>query len=303
MLSTDHSQNQSTSGNKEYTEITFRDRIVVLATMHQKETVMAPLLERELGLAVIVSTQLNTDRFGTFTREMKRPGTQLEAARAKARTALQLTGKTIAIASEGSFGPHPLLPSIPCNRELVLLLDQANQLELVGEAFSCETNYSRKTVSSLAEAMAFAESVGFPSHGLIVARDTANPEPSILAKGITTEAVLMQQIESALKHSQKGTVILETDMRALYNPTRMKAIASATQDLIRKIKQRCPMCDCPGFEVVERQRGLPCLLCHSPTDLALRAIYQCQRCRFKQDALYPDGVETADPGQCPFCNP
>jgi len=54
----------------------FSDRLAVLATMHQKERVIAPLLERELGIKVIVPPDFNTDIFGTFTREVKRPGTQ-----------------------------------------------------------------------------------------------------------------------------------------------------------------------------------------------------------------------------------
>ena len=50
------------------------DRTAVLATMHQKERVMAPVLERELGVNILVPAELDTDTFGTFTREVKRLG-------------------------------------------------------------------------------------------------------------------------------------------------------------------------------------------------------------------------------------
>jgi hypothetical protein len=76
----------------------FENRIAVLATMHQKEKAIAPLLASELGMRAIVPAQFDTDRFGTFTREIERIGTQIEAARLKAQAALNLTGEMIAIA-------------------------------------------------------------------------------------------------------------------------------------------------------------------------------------------------------------
>ena len=88
----------------------FKDRIAVLGTMHQKERVIAPLLEKELGIKVTVPENFNTDKFGSFTREIDRPGSQIEAARLKVQQALLLTGENLGIASEGSFAPHPSLP-------------------------------------------------------------------------------------------------------------------------------------------------------------------------------------------------
>jgi hypothetical protein len=104
----------------------FNDRLAVLATMHQKEKVIAPLLEQELGIKIIVPQDFNTDIFGTFTREVERPGTQITAAKLKAEKALELTQENLAIASEGSFTPHPLVPYIYCNREIVVFLDKIN---------------------------------------------------------------------------------------------------------------------------------------------------------------------------------
>lgn len=86
------------------------DRTAVIATMHQKERVMAPVLERELGVSILVPAALDTDTFGTFTREVKRLGTQIEAARQKAQKALEIAGETLAFASEGTFVPHPMMP-------------------------------------------------------------------------------------------------------------------------------------------------------------------------------------------------
>lgn len=84
-------------------------RQAVIGTMHGKEAVIGPRLSA-LGLTSLVPENFDTDRFGTFTGEVKRVGTQLEAARQKARAAMAATGAPIGVASEGSFGPHPAIP-------------------------------------------------------------------------------------------------------------------------------------------------------------------------------------------------
>lgn len=109
----------------------FQNRTAVLATMHKKESVISPILKEKLGISIIVPNQFYTDRFGTFTRDVVRKGSQLEAARAKLKAAMKQTDATIGIASEGIFGPHPLIPFIPYNQELVVFYDQDNDLEIV----------------------------------------------------------------------------------------------------------------------------------------------------------------------------
>lgn len=279
------------------------NRIAVLATMHQKETVIAPLLEQELGIEIRVPENFNTDEFGTFTRDVKRLGTQIEAARFKAEKAMSLVGETLGIASEGTFGPHPLIPYLPANREIVILLDKTHQLEIVGESISEETNYSHKLISSLEEAYQFAKMIGFPEHGLVVILGEPTTGKGEIFKGITTEQELSEVVETTLRRSPEGKVHIETDMRAMYNPTRMKNIARATLDLIQKINHRCPQCGWPGFQIVKRQPGLPCGLCYLPTPLVRSLVYQCQKCNFSREELFPDGQETADPSLCSYCNP
>lgn len=275
----------------------FANRVGVIATMHQKESVIAPLLEQQLNIKTIVPVNFNTDSFGTFTREIKRQGTQIEAARIKAEKVLQLTNETLAFASEGTFGPHPVLAYLPCNREIVLLLDKTNHLEIIGQTLSTETNYNHQIVKDLEAAFNFASKIGFPKHGLIVRIDNTE-----IIKGITTEKELTEAVESSLKQSPHG-IQLETDMRAMYNPTRMKNIERATRDLIQKLQQLCPNCSYPGFDVVEYKKGLPCAICHLPTSLTLAEIYQCKHCDFRQEVLFPNNLEKAEPSKCPYCNP
>lgn len=271
--------------------------------MHHKEKVMAPLLEKELGIKVVVPQDFNTDAFGTFTREIKRAGDQLEAARRKAKSALALTNETLALASEGTFAPHPAIPYVSCDREIVVLIDTLNELEIVGQEFSTVTNFNHKTIKTVEEAFDFAQKIGFPEHGLVVMFDVSSKSRNEIIKGIVTEKQLTEAVELALSKSVNHQVHIETDMRALYNPTRMKNIEKATLDLIQKIKQVCPKCYCPGFEVTERKQGLPCAWCNFPTTLTLVAVYHCQKCDLTQEVLFPDQVEKADPAQCIYCNP
>ena len=65
---------------------------VVLLTQHGKESLLAPLLGQSLGWAVERVDGFDTDTLGSFTREVDRPGSQLEAARTKARTGMALAG-------------------------------------------------------------------------------------------------------------------------------------------------------------------------------------------------------------------
>ncbi|MDZ7960001.1 MAG: hypothetical protein RMY34_19315 [Aulosira sp. DedQUE10] len=281
----------------------FHKRVAILATMHQKEKAIAPILEQDLSIQVIVPPNFNTDIFGTFTREIKRPGTQIAAARLKATKALELTDATLAIASEGSFAPHPSLRYIYSNREIVILLDKEYDLEIVGEELSLETNFNHQIVENFPAAYDFALKVGFPEHGLVVSCQPSAKDSNEIIKGITTKEKLLEAVNWALNNSPDGTAHLETDMRAFYNPTRMKNIAKATHDLLKKIKSQCPQCCAPGFEVTERVKGLPCTICTTPTNLLLSVVYQCQKCGFSQEKLFPDGREFADPEQCMYCNP
>ena len=281
----------------------FANRIAVLATMHQKERAIAPILESEFGIKVIVPENINTDTFGTFTRETKRPGNQIETARLKAQKALELTGEALGLASEGSFAPHPNIPFISSNREIVILLDRNHGLEIIGEEFSTDTNHSHMVVKSVEEAFEFGKKIGFPEHGLVVMFSEYPQGNKEVIKGIITEEKLVEAVNFVLKNSPTGKAHLETDMRAMYNPTRMNNIAKATQDLVEKINSLCPKCSTPGFKVSKRIQGLPCAICYMPTTLTRAVIYQCQKCGFNQEKPFPNGSKYADPAQCIYCNP
>jgi ribosomal protein L37E len=279
----------------------FAGRVGVLATMHGKEQVISPLLCPALGITLKVPQGFNTDRFGTFTGDIPRAGNQVEALRAKALAAAEQCALTIGVASEGSFSPHPLLPFATLNLELVLLLDRERQLELIGEAATTETNYARRAVKSFAEALEFAYQAGFPAHGMVVKAHELHNQPEDLAKGLNTEAHLEQAVQLALDKSATGQVYVETDMRAHFNPLRMKCIAAATQNLVDKVYNLCPACGYPG-RTRTFVRGLPCGLCGEATEQVQGVEHSCSRCGHK---TYEADLtqRAADPRWCGHCNP
>ncbi len=277
----------------------FEGRSVLIATMHKKEAVIAPLLENELGVKCIANTGLNTDKFGTFSGEIERKYPPLETVRIKALAALGLSNETLVIASEGSFGSHPSSPFIPANEEFIILIDTLNKLEFVGRHFTVNTNFSQRDVKSLMDLEEFKKNIGYPEHGLILKIKNDNITNSIY-KDFANDIELVSQINTALK---KGfTISAETDMRAIYNPTRMLSIEQAVIDLIKNIKSLCPECNTPGFVIREVNAGLRCGICHSPTKSAKSFMYRCQKCEYST-VLSREDKKFEDPTYCDFCNP
>jgi len=91
--------------------------------MHGKERAVAPAFGPIVGLNVVATAGVDTDVLGTFSGETLRRGTMLETAVAKARLGVEATGLRLAIASEGSFGPHPQIFFMPAGIELLVLVD------------------------------------------------------------------------------------------------------------------------------------------------------------------------------------
>lgn len=276
-------------------ESLFVGRTLVIATQHQKEKVIAPALEAALGVHCIVPEQFDSDRFGTFSGEIPRIKTPLETARDKCIAAMQQSGCALGIASEGSFGPHPTLGFLPFNEEWLLLLDTRHQLEIVAREWSTDSNFSQRDISSFASLLDFAQKIGFPEHRLILrAGDTC-------WKGIGAPEELARVYDLACASGQD--IRAETDMRAMYNPTRMQVIAKAVGQLLTHLQSECPGCGMPGFVVTSTEAGLPCSLCNSPTRAPLRSTRQCKHCPYSDSTLFPQGKIHEDPEYCDYCNP
>lgn len=276
----------------------YRGSTVALLTQHGKEKVVAPLLVSAIGCVVVQVTGFDTDRLGTFTRDIPRAGTQIEAARKKARIGMELASLPLGLASEGSFGPDPCTGIFSLNVEMIVWIDDALGIEVVGLA-SGKTNFSHLLTTNWDEAEAFARATGFPEHGLVV-RPQHQDDPRI-RKGIAKWETLREVFRWARCEADNGYVFLETDVRAHMNPMRMEVIAQATRDLARKLCTPCPVCYAPGFQIVERVVGLPCEDCGAPTRDARADIYRCARCGHQVSLERPE--KSAPAGHCDWCNP
>ena len=277
----------------------FKGRKLVIATKHHKERVIAPLLEDAIGVSCFVPEHFDTDTLGTFSGEIKRLDDPLRTARKKCLEAMALTNCDLGVASEGSFGPHPSLPFASGDDEFLIFIDKKNNLEIVARELSLDTNFNGQAVKSEAELLAFAEHVKFPSHALIVKPNKTSKADII--KDITSIEILKSAFQKTVVKYQ--SVYIETDMRAMYNPTRMAVIKKTAQRLISLIASTCPECDTPGFSAKTANKGLPCSLCGYPTDSTLSVIYKCQKCHFEKEEFHPNGKSTEDPMFCNYCNP
>lgn len=277
----------------------FYKRRLVIATMHGKEQVIAPLLQEYLGVEIVAATGLNTDQFGTFTGEVERDVDPVEAARSKCRIACREYNCTLAVASEGSFGPHPGLFFVPADDEILVLLDLENGLEIKARELTTKTNFGGALFHSWNDVKKFAVSKLFPGHGLIIREKHGCCEN--MTKGIRSWKELERLVARHL--GQHKQVYVETDMRAMNNPTRMKVIEQAAQKLIAAAQRLCPQCNMPGFDVTDAVQGLPCSQCGTPTRSTLALIYTCQKCACRKEQKYPGGKTTEEPMYCDWCNP
>jgi len=277
----------------------FHGRPLVIATMHDKERVIAPLVNDALKTNCFVAEGIDTNQFGTFSGEVERVHSAIDAARLKCEEAMKMTGADLAIASEGSFGAHPYIFFSSANEEILLLLDKKNNLEIVGKVLETTTNFKSQWCYSIEQVKAFAKDTLFPSHGIILKDKQLLYEE--LHKGISEMPQLLEIAASGLK--KYGKVWLETDMRAMYNPTRMRNIEAATQNLLSQVKNLCPACSFPGFTIHKIEKGLPCEQCNMPTKAAQAHIYACKRCHHIDQINFPNGKKVENPMYCDFCNP
>jgi len=259
---------------------------------------VAPALRAALEVELEVVRDFDTDALGTFTRDVPRPGTQLDAARRKARLACERSGLPLGLGSEGSFGPGPVAFG-EWNLELVVCVDAARGLEVVGRAYEPALAH-HGTVGSLEELAAFAARARFPEHGLVL-RPDGQEDPRI-RKGLRAWGELEAAFHAARSESVTGRVFVENDLRAHQHPSRMAVIGKAVADLVERLACLCPACSNPGFGRISPVAGLPCRECGAPTGVPVADLYGCVACPHRERRVRDAGAR-ADPSRCDVCNP
>lgn len=277
----------------------YAGRTAVLATQHGKARALARPFHDQTGLRLVVPPALDTDALGSFDGRVARIGTSVDAAIAKARLGLAITGLPLALASEGSFGPHPRLPLLAAGIEVLVFIDTERDLTVCESLIVERTNFGHRDIASVAELGDWLARVGFPRHALMV-RPLGG---AVIAKGIDDAATLERAIGDAAALSPQRRARVETDMRAHLNPTRMAGIRCLGIRLARRIATPCPDCAAPGWGQTGVTRGLLCADCGTPTEMIAGLDFGCAACGHTATQPRPDSRTHAPPGQCPACNP
>jgi len=276
----------------------FAGRKLVIATKHHKEKIIGPLFEKAFGLEYFIPENFDTDLLGTFTGEVERKDDSIATLRKKCLQAMELSQCDLGIASEGSFGAYPHIPFVHADEEFLIFIDKKNDLEIIERELSINTNFSGTEIRTEEELLKFAHQVKFPSHALIMQKSA--DDTSEIIKGIINWDFLNEAFQLFLKKFGEAYVI--TDMRALYNPTRMEVIKMAAEKLVHKINSCCPDCETSGFGIKEVKCGLPCELCGLPTKSVLSYIYVCEKCAYTKEEKFPHKKKHEEPTFCDFCN-
>ncbi|KEF41631.1 MAG: hypothetical protein ER33_10170 [Cyanobium sp. CACIAM 14] len=280
---------------------------VSLATCHGKERVLSRPFHAALDLTVTVASGFDTDQLGTFSGERPRPADPRETCRRKALAGMAHTGLDLGLASEGSFGPHPAFPWLAAGSEWLTFVDSRAGLVIEEHLLAPRTNFDQRLVVPGDAIADWLRRVGFPSHALIARPHAPERDPGdgagLLIKGIRDPAGLAEALRRCAEASPEGRVRLETDMRAHCNPTRLGVIRTLAFKLVRRIARPCPACGAPGWGLVERLAGLPCGWCGQPTERIRAELWGCAACAHQEEKPRRDGRGSADPGDCPSCNP
>lgn len=277
----------------------FEGELVLFATKHEKEEVIAPVL-REVGM-VCVKAQVDTDQFGTFSGEVERKGSIRETLRNKIQAASRtyLEGRFL-LASEGSFGPHPILGFIQTDLESLLLWDRKLNFEIYAEHLATNPVHGEQTLGPRDDFRAALKALSFPGHHVI-----AHPENSVtpIFKGLRSEQEVKQAVSDCFAASTAGRVVIANDLRACHNPTRRMAIQDVGKVLLEKLKSLCPSCVYPGYAITRGKPGLICSDCGETSQITKTVIFECVCCGFSEEKERPDGKKWIDPSECEFCNP
>ena len=274
---------------------------IVFTTKHKKADAIKPIFAAILG-AKIYENVLDTDQLGTFSGEIERKGTILECVKQKCELGIKDHLSSYYLASEGSFGPNPAMPLIPCGQEVLYFIDRKRNFSLYLTDISNNTNYLNAEIESFAELLNFADRTLFPSHALIIRSYPKNITSEIF-KGINNQDQLEEAFKISKNNSPNGKIWVETDMRANLNPTRMDMIKHLAEKLAKRLLCLCPMCNTPGWGKTNIEKGLPCDYCGLPTNLSKAEILGCAKCDYTEKNCNTLDHKTADPSYCNQCNP
>ncbi|MDT3318145.1 hypothetical protein Q9S71_15060 [Microbacterium sp. KSW4-11] len=261
---------------------------VAVGTMHGKAAAFAPAFARWLDAEVRPSVDLDTDALGTFTRDVARVISPEDAAIAKARAASSELGTPLGLATEASYSPAfggfgPMI-----HEELAVFVDLERCVQVRQKLRTYAAVTPARTVSDETDARKYLSQIGFPNQAVVA---WAGGD---LHKGIQDEATVLALLRS-------GPVNLEPDLRAHRNPIRRRTLRRLAWILAARLLTPCRACGCPGFGLVDVERGVPCATCGEETASVRADVFGCAAC--DERVLRDRGMQVADPATCDACNP
>jgi hypothetical protein len=277
----------------------FNGKKLYVISRHEKHRYIAAPLAAATGLIVEPFTEIDTDLLGTFSGEVERTMAPVDCAREKCRQAAAYFTEGYLLASEGSFGPHPALGLLAAGEEWLVFYDIAEKNEVIIRDVTLDTCFRGERVVDEAACLLFLQQVGFPGQKVIVKSSQHQPERIVKNLAQATEVIeAMQEIVD-----QYGDCFIETDMRAMNNPSRQRHLLQLGTRLAEKLCSICEQCGWYGFSTTRVERGLPCGWCGTPTDGVLYEVSCCNQCGFEKEKYFPMGKQQEDPQFCNQCNP
>lgn len=277
----------------------FNGKKLHVVSRHEKYRYIAPPLVPATGLVVEPFTGIDTDLLGTFSGEVERILSPLENAREKCRRAAVFFNDGYVLASEGSFGPHPVLGLLAAGEEWLVFYDIEEKKEVVVRDVTLDICFTGERLTDEAACLSFLDKVGFPDQKVIV--KSSQHHPARIIKNLAQTAEVIEAMREMLQ--QHGDCFIETDMRAMNNPVRQKHLLQLGARLADKLCSICEQCGWYGFSVTRVERGLPCGWCGSQTDGILFEVSSCEQCGFEKEKYFPRGKQQEDPQFCNQCNP
>jgi hypothetical protein len=277
----------------------YYEKKIALTTKHEKLKLIKPAFDQYIGCELI-EINLDTDQLGTFTGEIERKAPPRETAIQKARLGMNAGGLPIGIASEGSVGADSVIGFFNSNVEQLVLVDDEHNLVISESYRSFDILAATITITPDQDISEFLKKADFPNHRLIVRPNSKEKSSSI--KGINGRDLLLEAIKKSAEVSPDGSVVIESDLRAMHSPSRAKNIERVAQLLAVRVSQLCPECQLPGWGPIGYETGLNCRECKFENPHAIRQEkLGCVKCKYER--LGAVVATSLNPAQCDFCNP
>lgn len=272
---------------------------VALATQHGKERQVAPPFAQILGWEIEVAP-LDTDQWGTFSGDTPRHLSPQETALEKARSGALSLGLSAGLGSEGTIAPHPGIPFLMVDHEVLAYVDVEEDFEIVEQVVSTDVvaiSEEWHDGCSIDELIAQAD---LPRHA-VIAKTVETLMPTVL-KGLTSKAELESALNFLGASRPESRIVFETDHRAMMSPSRQAVIEQCAQVLANRLARLCPSCSARGWGVVDRKLGVSCSECGTLSLDAISAdVEGCVKCDHR--VTVSRGLSEIDPAQCQVCNP